>query len=59
MTMEECRLESEKRWSNMELELQKIKDDLKVMTARLDKQAKLVEDIQQLSLNVAALSSPS
>ena len=56
MTIEECRLASEKRWNNMDLELQKIKDDLKVMTARLDKQAKLVEDIQQLSLNVAALS---
>ena len=55
-TMEECRLTSEKRWSKMEVELQKIKDDIKTMTVRLDKQETMVGDIQQISLNVASLS---
>lgn len=55
-TVEECRLASEKRWSKIEVELQKIKDDITTMTARLNKQAAMVEDIQQISLNVASLS---
>lgn len=61
----ECRLQSDKRWAKMELEIQKVKDDvhniihsdLKTMEARLNKQAAMVGDIQQISLNVAALSN--
>lgn len=60
----ECKLQSDKRWAQMELEIQKVKDDihniihsdLKTMEARLNKQAAMVGDIQQLSLNVASLS---
>ena len=59
-----CKLESDKRWSKMELEIQKVKDDVKsiledklhVMEARLNKQAGMVSEIQQVSLNVASLS---
>lgn len=60
----ECKLQSDKRWAKMEVEIQKVKDDvhniinsdLKMMEARLNKQAAMVGDIQQLSLNVASLS---
>ena len=60
----ECKLQSDKRWAKMELEIQKVKDDvsniiksdLKTMEARLNKQAAMVGDIQQISLNVASLS---
>jgi ribosomal protein L1 len=60
-----CRLHSDKKFTDIELELQKVKDDvtniihtdLKTMEARLNKQAAMVADIQQLSLNVSALSN--
>lgn len=60
----ECQVTANKRWAQMDLEIQKIKDDvhniiqsdLKTMEARLNKQAVMVNDIQQLSLNVASLS---
>ena len=59
-----CRLHSDERFNTIDLELQKIKDDvnniiksdLKTMEARLNKQAQMVGDIQQLSVNVASLS---
>lgn len=60
----ECKLQSDKRWAKMEVDLQKVRDDvhniihsdLKTMEVRLNKQAEMVGDIQQLSLNVASLS---
>lgn len=60
-----CKLQSDKRWNEMELEIQKVKDDIKsiledkipTMEARLNKQAAMVNDIQQISLNVASLSN--
>lgn len=60
----QCRLNNDKRFSDIELDLQKVKDDvdniiksdLKTMEARLNKQAQMVGDIQQLSFNVASLS---
>lgn len=59
-----CRLHSDTRFNDIELQLQKIKDDvksiinndLKTMEVRLNKQAAMVADIQQLSVNVASLS---
>lgn len=59
-----CKLESDKKWSKMDLELQKIRDDVKsiledklpTLEARLNKQALMVQDIQQIALNVASLS---
>lgn len=59
-----CKLESDKRWAKMEIEIQKVKDDVKsmlddklpVIEARLNKQAGMVSEIQQVSLNVASLS---
>lgn len=55
-SLDKCRLASEKRWSETEVELQKIKDELVTMSTRLNKQEAVVGDIQQLSLNVASLS---
>lgn len=60
----QCRLNNDKRFNDIELDLQKVKDDvdniiksdLKTMEARLNKQAQMVGDIQQLSFNVASLS---
>lgn len=52
-----CRLESEHRWSEVNLKIQKIKDDMDVMKVRLDKQASMVEDIQQLSTSVSILAN--
>lgn len=54
---EQCQLKSEKRWQEMALEIQKIKDEQEVMTVRLNKQAAMVEDIQSLSQSVALLAS--
>lgn len=59
-----CKLSNDKRFNDIELDLQKVKDDvdniiksdLKTMEARLNKQAQMVGDIQQLSFNVASLS---
>ena len=56
-TFEQCQLRSEKRWQEIELEIQKIKDDQSVMAVRLDKQAAMVADIQNLSQSVALLAS--
>lgn len=56
-TFEKCQLHSEHRWHEIGLEIQKIKDDQEVMTARLNKQAAMVEDIQSLSQSVALLAS--
>lgn len=60
----ECKLQSDKRWNKMELEMQKVKDSVRgilddklpVIEARLNKQAGMVAEIQQVSLNVASLS---
>ena len=56
-SFEACQLKSEKRWSDIKLEIQKIKDDQQTMTARLNKQAAMVEDIQELSKAVAKLAT--
>ena len=56
-SFEQCQLKSEKRWHEISLEIQKIKDDQEVMVARLNKQAAMVEDIQSLSQSVALLAS--
>lgn len=54
---EQCQLKSEKRWQEIGLEIQKIKDDQEVMSTRLNKQAAMVEDIQSLSQSVAILAN--
>jgi UDP-2,3-diacylglucosamine pyrophosphatase LpxH len=54
---EQCQLKSEKRWNQIGLDIQKIKDEMDVFTQRLNKQAKMVEDIQSLSQSVALLAS--
>lgn len=56
-TFDQCRLHTEKRFQEIGLDIQKIKDEMEVFTARLDKQAKMVEDIQSLSQSVALLAS--
>jgi methyl-accepting chemotaxis protein len=56
-TFDQCRLHTEKRFQEIGLDIQKIKDDMTVFSARLDKQAKMVEDIQSLSQSVALLAS--
>lgn len=60
----ECKLASDKRWNKMEIEMQKVKDNIRsiledklpVMEARLNKQATMVNEIQNISINVASLS---
>lgn len=56
-SFDKCQLHAEHRWQEVALEIQKIKDDQEVMTARLNKQAAMVEDIQSLSQSVALLAS--
>lgn len=56
-TFDQCRLHTEKRFQEIGLDIQKIKDEMEVFTARLDKQARMVEDIQSLSQSVALLAS--
>lgn len=56
-SFEQCQLHSEKRWQAISIELQKIKDDQEVMSVRLNKQAKMVEDIQSLSKSVSLLAN--
>lgn len=56
-SFEQCQLHSEKRWQEIGLEIQKIKDDQATMTARLNKQAAMVEDIQSLSKSVSLLAN--
>ena len=56
-SFEKCQLKSEQRWHEMSLDIQKIKDEQEVLTARLNKQAAMVEDIQSLSQSVALLAS--
>lgn len=57
MDIDNCRLESEKKWAKLQVEIQKIRDDQEVFVARLNKQAAMVEDIQDLSKSVALLAS--
>lgn len=56
-TFEQCQLKSEKRWQDIGIEIQKIKDEQRAMTIRLDKQDNMVKDIQSLSQSVALLAS--
>lgn len=56
-SFEQCQLQNEKRWTAMGLEIQKLKDEQDIMTIRLNKQAKMVEDIQSLSQSVSLLAN--
>ena len=59
-----CKLESDKKWNKLEVDMQKMRDDIDnlinttipTLEARLNKQAAMVGDIQQMSLNIASLS---
>lgn len=53
----QCRLESASKWEKVNLKIQHITDEMSVMKVRLDKQAALVEDIQQLSTSVSILAN--
>lgn len=56
-SFEECQLHSGRRWEQIGIELQKIKDEQATMTVRLNKQASMVEDIQSLSKSVSLLAN--
>ena len=56
MTFEECKLISEKPWSELEVKIQKLFDADRMTQARLNKLAAVVEDIQELNLSVAKLA---
>lgn len=56
MTFEECKLISEKRWSELEVKIQKLFDADRMTQARLNKLAAVAEDIQELNLSVAKLA---
>lgn len=57
MDLQEYRLENEKRWADFSVRMKAIEDDNDVIYQRLNKQAALVEDIQQLSSSVAILAN--
>lgn len=57
MDVTECKLESEKKWTDMQLKIQHIEDEVDVLRKDLNKQAKLVENIQELSNSVALLAN--
>lgn len=52
-----CRLESEHRWADMSVRVQKIEDIQKTHRQAIDKQAELIKDIQQLSTSVSILAN--
>lgn len=57
MELQEYRLENEKRWADFSVRMKSIEDNNEVIYQRLNKQAALVEDIQQLSSSVAVLAN--
>ena len=57
MDVDGCRLEAEKRWSEVKMQLQHLEDEQKVLVARLNKQSSLLNDIQQLSTSVSLLAN--
>lgn len=57
MDLQEYRLENEKRWADFSVRMKSIEDNNEVIYQRLNKQAALVEDIQQLSSSVAVLAN--
>lgn len=57
MDLNACRLESEKRWSALEVRMKELEDTNDVMFQRLNKQAGLIEDIQELSSSVSVLAN--
>lgn len=57
MDLATCRLESEKRWSALEVRMKELEDTNDVMFQRLNKQAGLIEDIQELSTSVSILAN--
>lgn len=57
MDVTECKLESEKKWTDMRLKIQHIEDEVDTLRKDLNKQAKLVENIQELSNSVALLAN--
>lgn len=52
-----CRLQSEKRWSKMDVRVQHIEDDIQAHKEELDKQADILKDIQKLSASVSVLAN--
>lgn len=57
MDLQEYRLENEKRWADFSVRMKAIEDDNEVIYQRLNKQAALVQDIQELSSSVAVLAN--
>lgn len=57
MDLQTCRLESEKRWSDLAVRMKALEDTNDIMFQRLNKQAGLLEDIQELSTSVSILAN--
>lgn len=55
--IQECKLQSEKRWSEVNVHIQKIEDKLHTHGKAIDKQAELISDIQKLSTSVSVLAN--
>lgn len=55
--LQECKLNSEKRWSEVNVRIQKINDKLASHGEAIDKQAELIKDIQNLSTSVSVLAN--
>ena len=52
----ECKLESEKRWTAIKLDIQKVQDDIKALQEKMKRQSDMISDIQQLTTSVAMLA---
>lgn len=50
-------IDAEKRWSEVNLRMQQLEDNNEMMFQRLNKQAAMVEDIQELSKSVSILAN--
>lgn len=55
--LQQCKLHSEQRWSEVNVHIQKIEDKLHTHGKAIDKQAELISDIQKLSTSVSILAN--
>lgn len=55
--VQECKLASEKRWTEIRLEIQEIKGEMKAIKDEQHRQSKIIADVQQLSTSVSILAN--
>lgn len=57
MDVAECKLHSEKKFSEVAVKIQHIEDEVAALSESLTKQSDMVKDIQQLSTSVSILAN--